>query len=224
MRDYYQMKAFEEINMKHKVEIIRNRLEIKMQGERQKGIKVSFAMLESLYKLYESSFRWKTDLDTDTMSTEIISDYDMHVIYSTADTLLLDDRLVSLFALFDSTVIRVPVKVLFLHLFIQFSKLQGNFDQAQGVLQQMKYTVKTLHHAFDFAIGEFLLASHIQWFGNADLANEFHSNAKETILKSKDTVDPPSIKHRIFNWIHQVLSTIAVNEPYNKYLDDIFAV
>ena len=225
MKDYYQMKAFEGIKMKHKVETIRKRIESKLKRERQKGIKVSFTMLESLYNIYESTLRWKKDFNPDKLSAEIISDSESHVIYSTADSLLLDDMLISLFMLFDSTEIRIPVNVLFTHLFIEYCKLQGKWDQAKKTLERMKYSVNTLQHAFDVAVVESLIASHMKWFGDADsVAEEFESSSKERLVKSKDTVLQPSVKHKIFNWINQVFSTIAVNEPYNKYLDDIFAV
>ena len=45
--------------------------------------------------------------------------------------------------------------------------------------------------------GESLVASHMKWFGNDDIAAEVElkSSAKDTALKSKDTVLRPSVKH-----------------------------
>ena len=224
MRDFYQMKAFEEINMKHEVEIIKTRLEKRMLEKRQEGVNVDFPMLESLYELYESMLVKKADYDSDALLVDVISDNHNHVIYSTADILLLDDSIVNLFTLFDSTVIRIPDKILALHLYMQFCKRQGKTDEAKAALQEMEDNVQSLGHAFDFAIRKSLLSAHYKWLGDEDLSNEYHARAKESVLNSKDNVDPPSVKHQIVMWINDVFSTVALNEPYNKYLDDIFEV
>ena len=222
MRDFYQMKAFKEINMKHEVEIIKNRIEKRMLEKRQEGINVYFPMLESLYELYESMLVKKADCDSDRLLVDVISDNHNHVIYSTADILLLDDSLVNLFPLFDSTVIRIPDKVLALHLYMQFCQRQGKTDEAKVALQEMEDNVQSLRHVFDFAIGKSILSAHYKSLGEEDLGNEYHASAKEIVLNSKDNVDPPSVKHQIVKWINDVFSTVALNEPYNKYLDNIF--
>ena len=228
LKDYYQMKAFQEIKMEDKVNMIRNRLEIKMNNERRQGILVSFEMLESLYKLYESQFRSRfrqqLDFEPDTFFIDIVSNDDVRIIYSTADKLLLDDMVNSLFTLVDSTVIRIPIKIFFLHLIVRYNKLQGNINQAKEALQQMEYMVESSGHAVYSAVGQHLLASHLKSFGQTELANELFASAREKILNSKDTFDPPSVKYQVIKWIHEVFTTVLVNEPYNRYLDDIFSV
>ena len=223
MKDFYQMKAFEGIKMQLEVEIIRNRLEKRMAEKRQNGVNVNFAMLETLFEQYKSVLKTET-YGTDTLWTEVVSDSHSRVIYSKADTLLLDDSLVNLFTLFDSTVIKIPDEVLAFHMYIQFCKRQGKLYNAKIALQEMEHIVQSLIHAFDYAIGNSLLSSHYKWFGDANRGNELESKAKESVLTSKDTVDPPPVKHQIVRWINDVFSTVALNEPYNRYLDDIFEV
>ena len=115
LKDYYQMKAFQEIKMEDKVKMIRNRLEIKVNNERRKGILVSFEMLESLYELYESQFRSRfrkqLDFESDTFFIDIVSNDDVRIIYITADKLLLDDMINTLH-LPIQRVIRIPIKTL----------------------------------------------------------------------------------------------------------------
>lgn len=224
MRDYYQMKAFQEIKMEDKVEMIRKRLEMKLNDERKKGILASFKMLESLYNIYESLFRQQPVIQRDTFDLDIVSDDDEHIIYSVSDKLLLDDMIDNLFSLVKSTVIRIPIKVFFLHVYIQFNKQQGKIKQAKETLEHMENVVNSLDHVTDYAFGKFILASHLDWFGQTELANEMFAVAKENVVTSKDTVEPTSVKYKVQQWINEVFSTVAVNEPNNRYLDSIFAV
>ena len=224
LRDYYRMKAFKALRLEEKAEMIRNRIERKIDTMQKKGTVVSYKMLQSAYERYEEIFHTRTHPNSKLFFDDMLSVHEKHVIYSSADKPVLDQNLNGIFDLAESTVIFVPIDVIFLHMKIQFYKTQGDVKQVEEELSLLEKAVQKLVPWTDTLVGQYLIACHLDWLGQKEAAQENIAIVKDRYSTIKELLAPPDLKDKITEWIDQMFTVVATHEPHNKYLDDLFAV
>ena len=224
LRDYYRMKAFQSLGLEEKGKHICSRLKNKIKDMQNKGISISYHMLQVAYDRYENKYHSQNYPNAKLFFDDMLSVHDQHVIYSTADKTILDQHLKGVFDLIESTVIFVPIDVAFLHLKIQYYKSTDDVKQVEKDLSQMEKIVNHLVPWTDTLIGQYLMACHLDWLGKPEKAQETITIAKDRYSTVKELLDPPNLKDKVTDWIDSMFTVVAAHEPYNKYLDDIFAV
>ena len=131
LRDYNRMKAFQSLGLEEKSKHICSRLKSKIKDMQNKGISISYHMLQVAYDRYENKYHSQNYPNAKLFFDDMLPVHDQHVIYSTADKTILDQHLKGVFDLIESTVILVPIDVAFLHLKKQYYKSSDDAQQSK---------------------------------------------------------------------------------------------